>query len=141
MVQDGFDVNLLEAHDLRAPAKVFACVRSHMIMRTSLPSELGSGAVALSMWLCGAKLALRLHKLLRAAGPSNSRFSPLEHIRDNDRAATVRYERDSGDESARRRTSKPSACRAAALPRQRGRHFLGRPAHHERGLLLSYGRH
>jgi hypothetical protein len=68
-MKDGLDMNLSEAHDLRAPAKVFACVCSHMIMSTSLPSELGSGAVALSMWLCGAKLALRLHKLLRAAGP------------------------------------------------------------------------
>ena len=124
MVQDGFDVNLLEAHDLRAPAKVFACVRSHMIMSISLPSELGSGAVALSMWLCGAKPALHIHKLLRTADAPNSSLSRRKHSRDDDRAASVRCESESGDESAHRSSSEPDACRAPALPRQRGREKL-----------------
>ena len=107
--------------DLRAPAKVFACAGSYVITSPSFPSDLGSGAAALSMCLCGAKLALRLHELLRTAGAQNSSLLRRKHYRDNDRAATVRYERESGDESARRSTSKPSAPRAAALPRPRGR--------------------
>jgi hypothetical protein len=73
------------------------------------------------MCLCGAKPALRLHKHLRTAGARNPSLLRRKHYRDNDRAATVRYERESGDESARRSTSKPSAPRAAALRRPRGR--------------------
>ena len=95
--------------DLRAPAKVFACAGSYVIRSPSFPSDLGSGAAALSMCLCGAKLALRLHELLRTAGARNSSLLRRKHYRDNDRAATVRYERESGDESARRSTNKPSA--------------------------------
>ena len=94
--------------DLRAPAKVFACAGSYVITSPSFPSDLGSCAAALSMCLCGAKLALRLHQLLRTAGARNSSLLRRKHYRDNDRAATVRYERESGDESARRSTSKPS---------------------------------
>ena len=114
-------MNSVKAHDLKALAKVFACVRSYMITSPSVPSDMASGAAALSMCLCGAKLALRLRELLRTAGARNSSLLRRKHYRDNDRAATVRYERESGDESARRSTSKPSAPRAAALPRPRGR--------------------
>ena len=130
-----------EPRDLRAPAKVFACVRSYMITSPSFPSDLGSGAAALSMWLCGAKPALRIHKLLRTAGARNSSLLRRKHYRDDDRAATVRCESESGDESAHRSSSEPHAYRTPALPRQRGRKNCERPAHHERGLLLSFGLH
>ena len=114
-------MNLSKTRDLRAPAKVFACVRSYMITSPSFPSDLASGAAALSMCLCGAKLALRLHEPLRTAGARNSSLLRRKHYRDDDRAATVRHERESGDESAHRSSSEPNACRTPALPRQRGR--------------------
>ena len=69
-------------------------MRSYMITSSSFPSDLGSGAAALSMWLCGAKPALRIHKLLRTAGARNSSLLRRKHYRDNDRAATVRHERE-----------------------------------------------
>ena len=63
------------------------CVRSYMITSPSFPSDLGSGAAAPSMCLCGAKPALRIHKLLRTAGARNSSLLRRKHYRDDDRAA------------------------------------------------------
>ena len=101
-MKDGLDMNLVKARDLLPPANVPLRVRSYMITNLSFPSDLGSQAASLQKCLSRDKCARRRCKHLRTADTSNSRFSPLEHNRDNDRAATVRYERESGDESARR---------------------------------------
>ena len=113
--------SLVETARSACSSKGLCMCCSYVITSPSFPSDLGSGAVALSMCLCGAKLALRLHELLRTAGARNPSLSRRKHYRDNDRAATVRCESESGGESAHRSSSEPDACRAPALPRQRSR--------------------